>query len=48
MTTNPDNQQQQSWEHDFNGAGVCRKCHTHKSEIINNMCPVISREELTR
>lgn len=34
------------WQHDFNGVGICRKCHTHKDEIINSICPVIGKEEV--
>lgn len=36
------------YQHDLNGAGVCRKCHKHVSSLKLKICQVIGREEVAR
>lgn len=33
-------------EHDFDGQGFCRKCHTHRSKLTLRICPVIGADEV--
>lgn len=36
------------FQHDLNGAEVCRKCGDHVSKLKLKACPVIGAEEVAR
>lgn len=38
----------ESYQHDLNGAEVCKKCHKHISELKYKVCPVMGKDEVAQ